>query len=135
VIGRVYRETGQLALAEARLTAAIELAVGTHSVLSEAEASRELALLYQAMGRNQDALRLLSAAHRLFGRLDARLDLVDVSGRVQRLEDTYLAWCGTGANRLNQPTPTPSGIASGWPTTRSPSPKPWAWRRRIGPPY
>jgi putative nucleotidyltransferase with HDIG domain len=91
VIGRVYRETGQLALAEARLTAAIELAVGTQSVLSEAEASRELALLYQAMGRNQDALRLLSAAHRLFGRLDARLDLVDVSGRVQRLEDTYLA--------------------------------------------
>jgi putative nucleotidyltransferase with HDIG domain len=91
VIGRVYREMGQLALAEARLTAAIELAVGTHSVLSEAEASRELALLYQAMGRNQDALRLLSAAHRLFGRLDARLDLVDVSGRVQRLEDTYLA--------------------------------------------
>ena len=91
MIGRVYRETGQLALAEARLTAAIELAVGTQSVLSEAEASRELALLYQAMGRNQDALRLLSAAHRLFGRLDARLDLVDVSGRVQRLEDTYLA--------------------------------------------
>ncbi len=91
VIGRVYRETGQLALAEARLTAAIELAVSTDSALSEAEASRELALLYQAMGRNQDALRFLSAAHRLFGRLDARLDLVDVAGRVQRLEDTYLA--------------------------------------------
>jgi putative nucleotidyltransferase with HDIG domain len=48
-------------------------------------------LLYQAMGRNQEALRLLSAAHRLFGRLDARLDLVDVTRRVQRLEGTYLA--------------------------------------------
>jgi len=91
VIGRVYRETGRLALAEARLTAAIELAISTDSVLSEAEASRELALLYQAMGRNQEALRLLAAAHRLFGRLDARVDLVDVSRRVQRLEDTYLA--------------------------------------------
>jgi len=91
VIGRVYRETGQLALAEARLTAAIELAVSTDSVLSEAEASRELALLYQVMGRNQEALRFLGAAHRLFGRLDARLDLVDVARRVQRLEDTYLA--------------------------------------------
>ena len=91
VIGRVYRETGRWALAEARLTTAIELAVSTDSVLSEAEASRELALLYQVMGRNQDALQLLSAAHRLFGRLDARLDLVDVARRVNRLEQTYLA--------------------------------------------
>ena len=91
VIGRVYRETGRWALAEARLTTAIELAVSTDSVLSEAEASRELALLYQLMGRNQDALQLLSSAHRLFGRLDARLDLVDVARRVERLEETYLA--------------------------------------------
>ena len=60
-------------------------------MLSEAEASRELALLYQAMGRNQEALGLLNAAHRLFGRLDARVDLVDVSTKVHRLEETYLA--------------------------------------------
>ncbi|HEY8105273.1 MAG TPA: HD domain-containing phosphohydrolase [Gemmatimonadales bacterium] len=91
VIGRVYRETGRWALAEARLTTAIELAVSTDSVLSEAEASRELALLYQVMGRNQEALQLLSSAHRLFGRLNARLDLVDVARRVERLEETYLA--------------------------------------------
>jgi putative nucleotidyltransferase with HDIG domain len=57
----------------------------------EAEASRELALLYQAMGRNQEALGLLNAAHRLFTRLDARVDLVDVSTKVHRLEDTYFA--------------------------------------------
>jgi putative nucleotidyltransferase with HDIG domain len=43
------------------------------------------------MGRNQEALRLLNTAHRLFGRLDARVDLVDVSAKVVRLEDTYLA--------------------------------------------
>ncbi len=43
------------------------------------------------MGRNQEALRLLSAAHRLFSRLDARVDLVDVASKVRRLEDTYLA--------------------------------------------
>jgi putative nucleotidyltransferase with HDIG domain len=91
VIGRVYRETGRLALAEARLRSAVELAVATGSVLSEAEASRELALLYQTMGRNQEALGLLNAAHRLFGRLDARVDLVDVSTKMGRLEDTYLA--------------------------------------------
>jgi putative nucleotidyltransferase with HDIG domain len=60
-------------------------------VLSEAEASRELALLYQGMGRNQDALGLLNSAHRLFGRLDARVDLVDVSTKVHRLETTYFA--------------------------------------------
>ena len=91
VIGRVYRETGRHALAEARLRSAVELAVNTGSVLSEAEASRELAILYQGMGRNQDALRLLNTAHRLFGRLDARVDLVDVSTKVTRLEETYFA--------------------------------------------
>src|SRR5207249_698508 len=61
------------------------------SVLNEAEASRELALLYQAMGRNQDALRLLNVAYRLFRRLDARVDLVHVGGKVAELEGTYLA--------------------------------------------
>ncbi len=91
VIGRTYRETGRHALAEARLQSAVELAVVTGSVLSEAEASRELALLYQAMGRNQESLGLLNSAHRLFGRLDARVDLVDVSTKVHRLEETYFA--------------------------------------------
>jgi putative nucleotidyltransferase with HDIG domain len=91
VIGRAYRETGRHALAESRLRAAVELAVSTGSILSEAEATRELALLFQAMGRNQEALRLLNTAHRLFGRLDARVDLVDVSTKVHRLEETYFA--------------------------------------------
>ena len=90
VIGTVYRETGRLALAEARLTRAIDLAARTESPLSEAEASREMALLYQAMGRNQDALRLLNSAHGLFGRLNARGDLIDVSRKVAQLEDTFL---------------------------------------------
>jgi putative nucleotidyltransferase with HDIG domain len=91
VIGRVYRETGRNMLAESRLRSAVELAVSTGSILSEAEASRELALLYQNMGRNQEALRYLNAAHRLFGRLDARVDLVDVSTKVSKLEETYFA--------------------------------------------
>ena len=91
MIGMVYRETGRAALAEARLRAAIELAVQAGSGLSEAESSRELALLYQTMGRNQDALSLLNAAHRLFGRLDARRDLVNVDGKMAELIDTFLA--------------------------------------------
>lgn len=91
VLGVVYRETGRFTLAESRLQSAIEQAVATGSVLSEAEASRELARLYQGMGRNQEALQLLNAAHRLFSRLDARVDLVDVSSKTNRLEETYFA--------------------------------------------
>ncbi|HJQ65658.1 MAG TPA: HD domain-containing phosphohydrolase [Gemmatimonadales bacterium] len=91
VIGTVYRETGRSALAEARLKAAIDLSTRTNSVLSEAEASRELALLYQVMGRNQEALVLLNTAHGLFRRIDAQVELGDVTGRMARLEETYLA--------------------------------------------
>src|SRR5438309_11271752 len=87
----VFRETGRPAVAEARLRAAIELAVSAGSVLNEAEASRELALLYQAMGRNQEALSLLNVAHRLFGRLDARAHLVPVAGKMAELQAGYLA--------------------------------------------
>lgn len=89
MIGMVYRETGRPALAESRLRTAIDLAVSAGSVLNEAEAARELAVLMQAMGRNQDALTLLNTAHRLFRRLDARVDLVFVGGKVAELETTY----------------------------------------------
>jgi putative nucleotidyltransferase with HDIG domain len=91
VIGMVYRETGRPELAEARLRSAIELAAGAGAPLNEAEALRELALLYQAMGRNHEALRSLNAAHRLFQRLDACADLIHVGGKVAELESTYLA--------------------------------------------
>jgi putative nucleotidyltransferase with HDIG domain len=91
VIGMVYRETGRPALAESRLRTAIDLARAAGSVLGEAEASREMALLYQAMGRNEEALRLLNAAYRLFRRLDARVDLVHVGGKMAELAGTYLA--------------------------------------------
>jgi putative nucleotidyltransferase with HDIG domain len=88
-IGMVYRETGRPALAESRLRTAMELAISAGSVLNEAEAARELALLMQTMGRNQDALTLLNTAHRLFGRLDARVDLINIGGKVSALETMY----------------------------------------------
>ena len=91
VIGMVYRDSGRVALAESRLRSAIELARSAESILREAEASRELALLYQGMGRNQDTLTLLNAAYRLFRQLDARVDLVNVEAKVDQLETTYLA--------------------------------------------
>jgi putative nucleotidyltransferase with HDIG domain len=91
VIGMVYRETGRPALAESRLRSAIDLASAAGAVLGEAEGSRELALLYQTMGRNVEALRLLNTAYRLFHRLDARVDLVHVGGKMAELEGSYLA--------------------------------------------
>jgi len=91
VIGMVYRETGRPALAESRLRSAIDLANAAGALLAEAEASRELALLHQSMGRNVEALRLLNAAYRLFRRLDARVDLVHVGGKMAELEGSYLA--------------------------------------------
>jgi putative nucleotidyltransferase with HDIG domain len=91
VLGVVYRETGRNALAEARLKAAIEVAISTGGVLSEAEASRELARLYQTMTRNQEALTLLNRSWGLFRRLDAHLDLVDVQSKVAELEGSFLA--------------------------------------------
>ena len=91
VIGMMYRDSGRPALAEVRFRSAIDLAVAAGSVLGEAEASRELAILYQTTGRNQEALTYLNAAYRLFRRLDARVDLVHVGGKVAALEGTYLA--------------------------------------------
>ncbi|MDQ3698732.1 MAG: HD-GYP domain-containing protein, partial [Gemmatimonadota bacterium] len=52
---------------------------------------RELAKLYREQGRNQDSLKLLNASHRLFRRLDARHDLVDVAAKMQELQAVYLA--------------------------------------------
>ncbi|MGH7663227.1 MAG: HD domain-containing phosphohydrolase [Gemmatimonadaceae bacterium] len=90
-LGMLYRETGQPALAEARFRGAIELAEMAGSPLSEAETSREMALLFQNLGRSQDALKLLNTSHRLFRRLDARADLVDVNAKVSHLEGVYLS--------------------------------------------
>jgi tetratricopeptide (TPR) repeat protein len=71
VIGMAHRDAGRPSLAEVSFKTAIELAVSTGSLLNEAEASRELGLLYQSMGRNDEAQRWLNVAHRLFQRLNA----------------------------------------------------------------
>src|SRR3989338_6243120 len=86
----VYRETGKTTLAESRFQSAIDMAVRSGWVLGEAECTRELALLYQQLGRNQDALRLLNTAYRLFRRLDARTELIHIGGKVAALEGAYL---------------------------------------------
>ncbi len=90
MLGVVFRETGRPVLAESRLQAALTLARETGSVLSEAEASRELAVLCQEQNRNLEALTLLHAAHQLFSRLNARNDAVDIVGKREQLEGTYM---------------------------------------------
>jgi len=67
------------------------MARSADALLEEAESVRELALVFRALGRNQDALRQLNASQRLFQRLDARSDLVDVTSRLEELEETFLA--------------------------------------------
>ena len=89
-LGVVYRDTGRLMLAESRLRTALDLSAEVGATLAQAETSREMALLYQRMGRNQETLKLLTSAHRLFGRLNARRDLVDVAAKTEHLESIYL---------------------------------------------
>ena len=91
ILGMVARETGDADLAGSRLRTAMALAVSAGSMLNEAMVCRELAVVYQAQGRNQDALALLNQAHTLFTRLDARADLVNVDAKMAELETTYLA--------------------------------------------
>lgn len=90
-LGMVHRETGSFTLAKSRLTRAVELAQHGRFPLEEAEALRELALLYQRTEHNQDALHSLNASHRLFRRLEAKRDVVDIAAKVTQLEATYLA--------------------------------------------
>jgi putative nucleotidyltransferase with HDIG domain len=89
-LGMLYRETGATALADARFRSAIALATESGAVLEEAEATRELAVLYRRLDRNHEALTLLNAAHRLFARLGARADAQDVNAKVATLERIYL---------------------------------------------
>ena len=70
-LGVIERASGGPEQAEARLQRAIELAVEAASALNEAEATRELARLYQAQGRTTEALRFFHTAHRLYGRVGA----------------------------------------------------------------
>jgi putative nucleotidyltransferase with HDIG domain len=89
-LGVLYRETGVLGLAEARLKAAIDLAAGCGATLQEAEASRELALVYRRIEQNHDSVVFLNRSIRLFQRLGAQRDLRDVSARVANLESLFV---------------------------------------------
>jgi tetratricopeptide (TPR) repeat protein len=62
VLGTVFRRMGELRMAETRLRLAIEVASTSRCALSEAEATRELALVLAALGRKADAVAVMGRA-------------------------------------------------------------------------
>lgn len=62
VLGTVFRRMGELRNAQTRLRLAIEVASTSRCELSEAEATRELALVLAALGRKADAVALMGQA-------------------------------------------------------------------------
>jgi tetratricopeptide (TPR) repeat protein len=78
MLGIVFRRRGQVALAESHLRSALEIAAGAQCPLTEADAAKELARLYQAQRRPEDALRLFHRARALYQKLEARTDLAEI---------------------------------------------------------
>ncbi len=109
VLGMIYRETGRSELGASHLESALTIAVASGSLLAEAEAAHEMALLCQSVGRNLEALRHLNRAHGLFGRLDARRDLMHVRGLMAELEATYLAVVQAWGRSIEAADPTTFG--------------------------
>jgi tetratricopeptide (TPR) repeat protein len=62
VLGAVFRRLGELPTAQRHLRLAIEVASTSRCALSEAEATRELALVLAALGRGADAAALMGQA-------------------------------------------------------------------------
>ena len=62
VLGVVFRRLGELPAAQTRLRLAIEVASTSRCALSEAEATRELALVLAALGRTAEAATLMGRA-------------------------------------------------------------------------
>jgi tetratricopeptide (TPR) repeat protein len=62
VLGCVLRKSGALAAAQTRLRLAVEVASTSRCALSEAEATRELALVLAALGRKAEAAALMGQA-------------------------------------------------------------------------
>lgn len=88
--GVIFREMGQLGLAEMHLRTAGEIAERYTNPLLAAEVQRELAEVYRGQDRNREALQALTYAHRVFEELRARRDLADVDRRIGELEELYL---------------------------------------------
>jgi tetratricopeptide (TPR) repeat protein len=82
LLGMVFGQRGQIALAESHLRSALEIAASACCPLTEADAAKELAALYKAQGRRDAALGLLNRARDLYQQLQARADLAEVEEHI-----------------------------------------------------
>jgi tetratricopeptide (TPR) repeat protein len=85
LLGMVFRERHQFALAESHLRSAKEIAANSCAPLIQADAAKELAALYQSTGRTVEAVDNLLLAQALYRQLGARADLDDVQARMDAL--------------------------------------------------
>ncbi|HEY0674194.1 MAG TPA: tetratricopeptide repeat protein, partial [Longimicrobiales bacterium] len=88
--GVLFREMGKPSLAKAHFADAAQHAEAVEDKLLEAEVLSEWAKLHLSLRENREALSRLNRAHQLFTALHANPDLVDLDGRLDKLEDTYL---------------------------------------------
>jgi tetratricopeptide (TPR) repeat protein len=86
LLGMVFRQSGQMALAESHLRSALEIAASTCAPLIEADAAKELAGLYQDEGRPADAVSFLELSRELYRQLKAQVDLQEVEERIGALQ-------------------------------------------------
>ena len=90
VYGIIARETGDLPQAEAHLVRAREMASAVNDLEFEGDVNRELAELFDRLGRSRETLQALNRAHACFTQLRARHELADVGRRMARLEGDFL---------------------------------------------
>lgn len=88
--GVLYREMSRPALAKAHFADAAQHAAAVEDRLLEAEVLSEWARLHLIIGENREALERLNHAHKLFETLHASPELLDLNGRLDKLELTYL---------------------------------------------
>jgi putative nucleotidyltransferase with HDIG domain len=88
--GTIERDSGAHDRAETSLRAAHAIARRHDIPLLEAEAQREMAMLFRCQKRNQEALQALLASRRIFIGLRASRDIADLGRRLYELETQFL---------------------------------------------
>lgn len=86
LLGMVFQQRDQVALAESHLRSALEIAASASCPLIHADSAKELAALYEAQERRVEALDLLLLARELYRELKARTDLGEVEERIAAIQ-------------------------------------------------
>ncbi|MCC6772411.1 MAG: diguanylate cyclase, partial [Gemmatimonadaceae bacterium] len=88
--GSIAKELGNHDEALVSLARAADLATQRGNLLLLAEVEHKRAEVYRQLGRNQDALQSLNAAHRLFAKMQARHDVEDIAQETRALQTEFL---------------------------------------------